>query len=142
MGSNEGGCALSFAYRVQSAKSVDDALASVQAALAAHRFKALWQTDMGATLAEKGFPGHGAMHVLEICNPARADELLQINAESAYFLPCRMLVRQTAEGSEIGILRPEQLIGLADEAEGAGQMAKLASDVEGELRAIVDDAAR
>ncbi len=133
---------MSFAYSVQSAKSVDAALASVQEALAAHRFKALWQTDMGATLAEKGFPGHGAMHVLEICNPARADELLRVNAQTAYFLPCRMLVRQTAEGSEIGILRPEELIGLAAGAEGAAQMARLASDVEVELRAIVDDAAR
>ncbi len=132
---------MSFAYRVQSAKSVDEALAAVQAALAAHRFKALWQTDMGAILTEKGFPGHGALHVLEICNPARADELLRIDADNAYFLPCRLLVRQTASGSEVGILRPEKLIGLAEDGPSADRQAKLASEVEVELRAIVDDAA-
>lgn len=134
---------MSFAYRVPSAKSVAEALEAVESALAAHRFKALWQTDMGATLAEKGFPGHGAMHVLEICSPARADELLRINPDNAYFLPCRLLVRETAGGSEIGILSPEQLIGLAEEeGQGADRLAKLASEVEVELHAIVDDAAR
>ncbi len=131
-----------FAYRMQSAKSVDEALEAVRDALAAHRFSALWQTDMGATLDAKGFPGHGAMHVLEICNPSRADELLKISPESAYFLPCRLLVRQTGTGSEIGILRPESLISLADEGEASGRLQGLAGAVEEELRAIVDDAAR
>lgn len=133
---------MSFAYRVQSAKSVDEALAAVAEALAAHGFSAMWQIDMGATLAAKGFPGHGATHILEICNPSRADEMLRINSDIAYFLPCRLLVRAQAGGSEIGILRPEELIGLAGEVQGAERLAKGASEVEEELRAIVDDAAR
>ena len=133
---------MSFAYRVQTHKSVDDALTAVHEALANHRFSALWQSDMGATLAAKGFPGYGAMHVLEVCNAARADELLRIDSDSAYFLPCRILVQESGSGSEIGMLRPERLISLADEGQGQDRLKRLASEVEGEIRAIIDDAAR
>lgn len=131
---------MSFAYQVQTAKSVSSALASVLEALAKRRFTALWQHDMGATLEAKGYPGHGQMHVLEVCNAERANEFLNLNPDGVYFLPCRILVRELDEGSEIGFVRPVDLIGLAGEG-ATGPMAKLASDVEGELRAIVDDAA-
>jgi uncharacterized protein (DUF302 family) len=132
---------LPFAYRVQTGKSVSSARASVLAAITRHRFMALWQHDMGATLASKGYPGYGHLHVIEVCNAQRANEFLTLNPDGAYFLPCRILVRESGDGSEIGVLRPERLFGLAGDGAAVGPMAELASDVEGELRAIIDDAA-
>ena len=132
---------MSFAYSVETSKAADVALAAVQESLAAHRFSVLWQHDMAATLEAKGFAGHRAMHVLEVCNAGQADAILRHGAQNAYFLPCRLLVRAVDDGSEIGFVGPQSLVGLAGDA--ADEFTRqLARDVEGELRAIVDDAAR
>ena len=129
-----------FVYSAHSSRGVDQVLERVPAVLAEHRFGLLWQLDVAETLAGKGFAGHEPLHVLEVCSPARADEALRADDRAAYLLPCRIAVRASGEGTEVGMLRPERLF----EAVGAdsGPLVELGRTVEGELRDIIDDLVR
>jgi uncharacterized protein (DUF302 family) len=129
-----------FQYSKESSKTPAESLRAIEEALKAHRFSVLWHLDMSGTLAEKGFPGHEETHILEVCNASRADEALRAAPEIAYLLPCKMLVRAKDEGSEIGLLSPSALIGMAGHA--AADLTAFAAEVEEDLRAVVDEAAR
>jgi uncharacterized protein (DUF302 family) len=131
---------MSFTYHQESSKSPADAVAALEGALASKRFSVLWHLDMSGTLASKGFPDHGETHILEVCNAARADEALRLEPEIAYLLPCKMLVRARAGGSEVGLLLPSALVAMA--GEGAPELTAFAAEVEEDLRAVVDEAAR
>ena len=131
---------MTFAYTKESSKSPEQARAALEAALGQARFSVLWHLDMSATLEGKGFAGHGETHIFEVCNASRADAALRMAPEIAYFLPCKMLVRQAGAGSEIGLLLPSALIGLTGGA--TEELTTFAAEVEGDLRAVVDEAAR
>ncbi len=131
---------MSFTYSKATGKRPEEAMAALESALAARRFSVLWHLDMSGTLESKGFPGHGPTHVLEVCNAARADEALRTWPEIAYLLPCKMLVREREDGSEVGLLLPSALIGMA--GAGGPELQAFAAEVEGDLRAAVDEAAR
>jgi uncharacterized protein (DUF302 family) len=78
-----------FEYTVRTAKSVDDAVGSVERATAAKGFRVLHTYDVAATLAEKGFQ-HDPLKIIEICNAKYANEVLQKEITTALMLPCPM----------------------------------------------------
>ncbi|MDA8345573.1 MAG: DUF302 domain-containing protein [Thermaerobacter sp.] len=131
---------MSFAYHKETGKAPAEATAALEAALQSKRFSVLWHLDMSETLEGKGFPGHDETHIFEVCNAARADEALHMAPDIAYLLPCKMLVRATDGGSEIGLLLPSALIGMTGAV--PPEQSAFAASVEEDLRAVVDEAAR
>lgn len=127
---------IDYHYTQSTGKSVPDAIAALEQALANHKFSALWHLDMGAKLKEKGFDLEPEFHVFEVCNAARAKEALETNVEVGYFLPCKLVVYAKADKTHIGLLRPNLLMELVGEA----RLEKLATDVEAELKKAVDEA--
>lgn len=127
---------MAFRYVVQSGKAPADAVAAVEKELGQRKFSVLWHLDMTRTLEQKGFPGHREVHILEVCSAARADEAIRRNPAIAYLLPCKVVVEEKGGGSEIGILRPQEIFPLLGDAE----LAPLADEVESVLRDAVDAA--
>ncbi|ADU50374.1 protein of unknown function DUF302 [Thermaerobacter marianensis DSM 12885] len=128
-------------YTVATDKPVDEAIQALQSALAERKFSALWHLHVNEKLREKGFHLEPDFHIFEVCNPAKAKQALETDQKVGYLLPCKIVVysdRNDGNRTKIGLLRPQTLIGLLDDE----RFRDLANEVEQELRAVVDAAAR
>lgn len=128
-------------YTVATDKPVDEAIQALQSALAERKFSALWHLHVNEKLREKGFHLEPDFHIFEVCNPAKAKQALETDQKVGYLLPCKIVVysdRNDGNRTKIGLLRPQTLIGLLDDE----RFRDLANEVEQELRAVVDTAAR
>ncbi|PZN09295.1 MULTISPECIES: DUF302 domain-containing protein [Thermaerobacter] len=128
-------------YTVATDKPVDEAIQALQSALAERKFSALWHLHVNEKLREKGFHLEPDFHIFEVCNPAKAKQALETDQKVGYLLPCKIVVyadRNDGNRTKIGLLRPQTLIGLLDDE----RLRDLANEVEQELRAAVDAAAR
>ena len=126
-----------YHYTRSTGKSVPEAIAALEAALTNRKFSALWHLDMQSKLKEKGLELKPEFHVFEVCSAPRAKEALETNLQVGYFLPCKMVVYSDDGQTRIGLLRPHLLMDLL----GEERLKALATDVETELRAAVDEAA-
>lgn len=125
-------------YAVRTHKPVEAAVEAVQQALAGRRFSVLWALDINEKLREKGLELNRECRILEVCNAARAKEALEANPAVSYFLPCKIIVSQMEDGTEIGLPRPTALMGLVGDA----GLQDLAQEVEQALVEAVREAAR
>jgi uncharacterized protein (DUF302 family) len=98
-------------------KGLNDAIQSLKENLKEHSFGVLWELNFKDKLEEKGLEFADDFVVLEVCNPKQAKEVLEKNIHIGYVLPCKMVVRTENDQTYIGLLRPESLIGLFDEAD-------------------------
>jgi len=105
-----------FHYTVETGKSVDEAIAALEANLKEQSFGILWQLDLPAKLREKGVEvSLEPYRVLEVCNPREAALVLGENELSGYFLPCKIVVYQRDGRTKIGLPRPEALMSLMED---------------------------
>lgn len=128
---------MEFRYVKPTGLSVAEAIAALEAGLARQKFSVLWHLDMKAKLKENGLELGPEFHVFEVCNAPRAKEALEANLAVGFFLPCKMAVYVENGVTYVGMLRPELLIELLGEV----KLQKLATEVEAELRAVVDEVA-
>jgi len=89
-----------FAYTAKTAKSFDEAVASIEKETEQKGFKTLHIHDFGTVLKEKGFPRE-PIKVLEICSAKHANLLLQAEVKISLLLPCRIVVY--VENGEVNI---------------------------------------
>ena len=129
---------MEYHYTQPTVKSVPEAIAALEGALASRKFSALWHLDMQAKLKEKGLELAPEFHVLEVCNAARAKEALETNISVGYFLPCKMVVFSKDGRTHVGLLRPQLLMELL----GEERLQDLAAGVESDLKDAVDEAVR
>lgn len=127
---------MEYHYTRATEKSVSEAITALEDALTKRKFSALWHLDMQAKLKEKGLELAPEFHVFEVCNAPRAKEALETNMMVGYFLPCKMVVFSKDGQTQIGLLRPELLMDLL----GEERLQSLATGVEAELKAAVDEA--
>lgn len=127
----------SFAFSIETPKSVDDAVAAIQTALAQRGFRVLWTLDVNETLREKDLTLSGQVRILEVCSAPRAQEALETNPLVSLFLPCKVVAYERDGHTEIGLPRPSALMGMLDDP----RLAKLALDVEEILVAAARQAA-
>lgn len=114
-------------------KSLDEAVASIEAAMAGRKFSVLWQLDVNKTLESKGFSLAHEVRILEVCSAPKAKQALETNPEIAYFLPCKIVVMKVQGKTTIGLARPTALMGIMGDERFDG----LAKEVEAELLEII-----
>lgn len=76
-----------FHYTVDTSKTVEEAIASLEENLKKEQFGLLWQFDIKEKLQDKGLEFDQSFRVLEVCNPFDAQRVLQQNQLVGYFLP-------------------------------------------------------
>ena len=123
-------------YKMKTDKSFDKAVEDLKAKLGEHKFGVLWELNFKDKLQEKGFDFNTNFKVLEACNPSQAKKAFDAHLEAGFFLPCKLVVYEDHGTVMMGMLRPTELIGLANYAD----LSVLASDVENELKAAIEEA--
>lgn len=124
-----------FHYTVETRKSIDKAIQSLEENLKKEKFGVQWQFNVKETLESKGFDLEKPFTVLEVCNPKEAQNVLSANQLIGYFLPCKIVVYEDNEGkTKIGMPKPSSLIQMVEDE----SLQEVAKDIEDRLIACID----
>lgn len=124
-------------YIVETPKSVEQAVADLQAAVQRHKFGVLHIHNLQETLKKKGVDLPNACQILEICNPQRANEVLSEDMDLNMALPCRVSVYSEGGKTKIGMLKPSTMLkALSD----SPTLAAVAQDVEKSIIEMISEA--
>jgi uncharacterized protein (DUF302 family) len=126
-------------YSVDSTRPLPAVRTALEAACASRGFGVLGVHDLGAKLAEKGFPLGESCVLYEICSPPVAKRAIEADARLAAVLPCRVALT-TEKGGRVRLstIRPTVLVKLFDGPE----VDALAREVQLALGEILAEAAR
>lgn len=127
---------MSLVYEMQTEKTFDQAIESLEASLKEHSFGVLWKLNFKETLEGKGLDFKEKYMALEVCNPKQAKKILELNSQAGYVLPCKMVIREEEGQTFIGMASPKALIGMFDDAE----LDKVANEVEETLKKAIQAA--
>ena len=120
-----------FDYTVETSKSVEEAVKSLEENLKEKQFGVLWQLDVKETLESKGLDYEKPFMILEVCNPKEAQKVLTANQKVGYMLPCKMVVYEDDQDgkTKIGMPKPTELINMV----GDDSINDIAKDIENRL---------
>ena len=125
-------------YIVETDKSFEEAATDLDAAVKAHGFGVLHVHDLGGTLRSKGIEFAEQCKVFEVCNPGQAAKVLSTDMRLNMALPCRISVFTDKGKTQIGLIKPAQMLSsLSDEP----ALVQVAEEVEAKTIQMVDDAA-
>jgi len=123
-------------YKMKTDKSFEKAVEDLKTRLGEHKFGVLWELNFKDKLQEKGLDFNTNFKVLEACNPGQAKKVFDAHLEAGYFLPCKLVVYEDHGSVIMGMLRPTELIGLAN----YDDLSEIALEVENELKSAIDEA--
>ncbi|MEN1967234.1 DUF302 domain-containing protein [Lentibacillus sp. N15] len=112
-----------FHYTVETTKTIPEAIQSLEDSLKQEKFGVLWKLDIQDTLKSKGFDFDPSYHILEVCNPNEAHNLLTENKLVGYLLPCKIVVYDDQGTTKIGMPKTIALMQLTED-ESAIEQAK------------------
>lgn len=127
---------MDIVYKMNTNKSFEKAVEDLKTRLGEHKFGVLWELNFKDKLQEKGLDFNTNFKVLEACNPGQAKKAFDAHLEAGYFLPCKLVVYEDHGSVILGMLRPTELIGLANYAD----LSDIAREVENELKSAIDEA--
>jgi len=116
---------------------IDEIGRRLEHAVQARKYGVLGCIDLREKMKSKGVEFSPACRIYEVCDPNRAKQVLESDMSIATVLPCRIALYESAGTMKLATLRPRSILasfdrpGLDDEA----------SQVEEDLKAIIDDAA-
>ncbi len=125
-----------FHYTVESNKTLEEAINSIENELKAEKFGVQWKFNIQEKLKEKGIDLDKEFIVLEVCNPHEAKRVLSENSLVGYFLPCKIVVYKENDQTKIGMPRPTSLISMIPNE----KLAEIAEDIEKRLIGCIDKA--
>lgn len=126
---------MDYHYTVETDKTIDEAIQSLEQNLKEHKFGILWQMDIPAKLKEKGVDTYtNPFRVLEVCNPEEAAKVLNQNEMVGYFLPCKITVYESNGKTKIGLPKPSSLVSMLKDSE----LKNIASGIEDTLVRVLD----
>jgi uncharacterized protein (DUF302 family) len=124
-------------YIVETDKTFEQAATDLDAAVKAHGFGVLHVHDLGGTLRSKGIEFEEQCKVFEVCNPGQAAKVLSTDMRLNMALPCRISVFTDKGKTQIGLIKPAQMLSsLSDEL----ALVQVAEEVEAKTIQMVDDA--
>lgn len=121
-------------YVAESEKSVEQALTDLHEAVKKHQFGVLHTYDLQQTLKSKGFDLPNACHILEICNPQQAVNVLSEDMGMNIALPCRISVYSEAGKTRIGTALPTKMLSAMSDSP---ELARVAAEVEEKMMAMI-----
>ncbi|UOQ43681.1 DUF302 domain-containing protein [Halobacillus salinarum] len=124
-----------FHYTVESNRSLEETVTSLEDSLKQDQFGVLWHFDIKETLNNKGLDFNQPYRVLEVCNPEEAERVLSENQLVGYFLPCKIVVYEDNGSIKIGMPKPTALIEMVNDPE----LQKLAANIEQRLITAIDN---
>ena len=124
-------------YIVETPKSVEQALADLEAAVQKHKFGVLHIHNLQETLKKKGVDFPNACQILEICNPQRAKEVLTEDMDLNMALPCRVSVYSEGGKTKIGMMKPSAMLKALSDSPA---LARVAEEVEKAMIEMISDA--
>lgn len=124
-------------YIVTTEKSFEQASIDLEAAVRHHGFGVLHIHDLGRTLRSKGLTFTDECRVFEVCNPGQAAKVLSTDMRLNMALPCRISVFTEGGKTQIGLIRPVQMLSALSQDPALVEVAK---QVEAQTIQMVDDA--
>ncbi len=97
-------------------KSYESTLSDLKNKLLERRFGVLASISLSDKIKDKGIEYLGQLTILEVCNPFEAAAALEINSAAAYFLPCKILVREVNGCALIEMAKPSSLVEILGDA--------------------------
>ncbi len=122
---------------VDSDKSVDEVSRDLEAAVKKHKFGILHVHDLQATLRSKGLEFDEACRVFEVCNPHKAQTVLNDDLSLNMALPCRISVWTEKGRTKIGMISPREMLALLSDS---ASLKAVADEVEDVTRKIIEEA--
>jgi len=122
-------------YIVDTDKTVEQASADLETAVKDHQFGVLHVHDLQATLKSKGIDFANACKVFEVCNPQKANSVLNEDMSLNMALPCRISVWSETNQTHIGMISPKEMLALLSDSP---ELKKVANEVEETTRKIID----
>lgn len=98
--------------KLATAKSVNEAAASLQAAVEANHFGVMHVHNLKETLLKKGVEFTHECLVFEVCQPQQAKKVLDGNMSVSTALPCRISVYEEEGKTIIATLKPTTLLAM------------------------------
>ena len=124
-------------YIVETLKSVEQAVADLQAAVQRYKFGGLHIHNLQETLKKKGVDFPNACQILEICNPQRAKEVLAEDMDLNMALPCRVSVYSEGAKTKIGMMKPSTMLKALSDSPA---LARVAQEVEETIIEMIAEA--
>lgn len=115
---------------------IDDVDAQVRAALAEQGFGVLTEIDVAAVLKAKIDVDVNDYRILGACNPQLAYRGLQADADLGALLPCNVVLRSTATGTDILAVDPHAMMAVSDAPELAAVADEARERLERALAAV------
>ncbi len=123
-------------YEVKTDKPFGKAVEDLKESLSKKSFGVLWELNFKDKLKEKELDFDKNFKILEVCNPKQAKEILDINTEAGYFLPCKMVVYEDNNSVFIGMTKPTSLIETIED----NKVTSIATDIEKKLISSIEEA--
>ena len=124
-------------YIATTEKSFEQASIDLEAAVKRHGFGVLHIHDLARTLRSKGLTFTEECRVFEVCNPRQAARVLSADMRLNMALPCRISVFTEHGKTQIGLIRPMQMLSALSSDPALVEVAK---EVEAQTIQMVDDA--
>jgi uncharacterized protein (DUF302 family) len=124
-------------YIIETTKSPTQAVSDLQESVKRHNFGVLHIYNLTETLTSKGFKLPNECHILEICNPKQAAEVLTADIGMNIALPCRISVYQDGGKTKIGMVRPTTFLSSLSQDES---LKRIAEEVEKQTIEMIEDA--
>jgi uncharacterized protein (DUF302 family) len=106
----------------------------VREALKQEGFGIITEIDVAATMKEKLDRDVAPYVILGACNPGYAHQVLEADQELGLFLPCNVVVYETADGTRVSAVDPEAMLRLS----GNKDLAAIATEVKVRLQRAVE----
>lgn len=123
-------------YVKETRGSIASVVERLEKAAAANQFGVLGLDDLKQKMGAKGVDFNCECRVLEVCDPAKAKEVLEGNMSISTVLPCRISVYEEGSIVKVATLRPTMLLNLFDSPD----LINVAREVEDTLIRIIDTA--
>ncbi|MDQ7001784.1 MAG: DUF302 domain-containing protein [Ghiorsea sp.] len=125
-------------YILNTPKTVNQAAADLEKAVANHQFGVLHIHDLKATMNKKGVPFEPECRIFEVCNPKKAFEVLSEDMAMNMALPCRISIWEEDGSTKIGMIQPKPMLEMLSQSK---KLSQVADEVQATLTTIIDEAA-
>ena len=124
-------------YIVETNKTLDAASADLEEAVKRNGFGILHTYDLKQTLKGKGIDLANGCRIYEICNPQKAQAVMENDMSLNMALPCRISVYEDDGKTKLGMIRPKAMLAMLSEDEA---LMRIAEEVEVISVRIIDEA--